>query len=501
MKWAAVACMKELQDNNTHGDSPMTTSHDFDLMATSEMQALLDFVQLRMAVAVEDGAASQPEFERELRAHCLALERRVHVADFERLDVDAHGVVVDGVRYRRRAGKTPGQYMTLAGTISVERTTYRERGGHGGRTVAPLELRLGLVDGQWTLAAAEAGSAFMASVPSKEAAQLLRAAGSMAPSSSNLDRLPKRVSEVWEAGRETFEGVVRDLERLDLPDPARVALIAFGLDGILLPMKDAPRTPGLGKQDTGPKGHREVACASVSLYDAHGERLHTIRFGRMPEHHKVTLHAQLFAEVEAMRARYPMAKLQAIADGASENWRILGDIATRLGCEVTQTLDYFHAVQHLTVGLRAGGVEDNDLQEWRHTLRDAPDGLEQVIEELAVRLADIVRSGGPGHTATERELGYFMNQAGRMDYAAHAAANEPIGSGVVEAANKTLCADRMKRSGMSWLEAGGQAILTLRGQAQSGRLGHAWNVLRPAFVRRFEVDPNPRRQTPKLAAA
>lgn len=479
----------------------MTTSHDFDLTATSEMQALLDFFQRRMAVDVEEAAASQPVFERELREHFLALERRVHVADFGRLDVDVQGVVIDGARFLRRAEKTPGEYMTLAGTISVERTTYRERGGHGGRTVAPLELRLGLVDGQWTLAAAEAACAFMASVPSKEAAQLLRAAGSMAPSSSNLDRLPKRVSEVWEAGRETFEGLVRDAERLDLPDPAQVALIGFGLDGILLPMKDAPRTPGLGKQDTGPKGHKEVGCASVSLYNAHGERLHTIRFGRMPEHHKVTLHAQLFAEVEAMRARYPMAKLQAIADGASENWRILGDIATRLDREVTETLDYFHAVEHLTEGMRAGGVEDNVLHQWRHTLRDAPDGAEKVIEELAVRLSELTRSGGSGRKATERELGYFMNQAGRMDYAAHAAANEPIGSGVVEAANKTLCADRMKRSGMSWLNEGGQAILTLRGQAQSGRLGHAWNALRPAFVQRFDIDSDSRRQAPRLAAA
>ncbi len=479
----------------------MTTSHDFELVATSEMGALLSFLERRFATDVGEAAASQPVFERELREHLLALERRVHVADFERLDVDVQGVVIEGTRLIRREGKTPGEYMTLAGTIRVERATYRERGGHGGRTVAPLELRLGLVDGQWTLAAAEAACAFMASVPSKEAAQLLKAAGSMAPSSSNLDRLPKRVSEVWESKRETLEALVRDAERLDLPDPAQVRLIAFGLDGILLPMKSASRTPGEGKQDTGPKGYREVGCASVALYDAQGERLHTVRFGRMPEHHKVTLHAQLLAEVEAMRARYPGARLQAIADGASENWRILGDIAARLGCEIAETLDYFHAVEHLTEGLRAGGIDDEALRQWRHTLRDDPDGAEKVIEELAFRTSALAFSGGAGHKATTRELKYFLSQAGRMDYAAHAAAHEPIGSGVIEAANKTLCADRMKRSGMSWLHEGGQAILTLRGQAQSGRLGHAWNALRPTFVKRFEIDPNPQRQTPRRAAA
>ena len=37
-----------------------------------------------------------------------------------------------------------------------------------------------------------------------------------------------------------------------------------------------------------------------------------------------------------------------------------------------------------------------------------------------------------------------------------------IGSGVVEAANKTLVTQRMKRSGMRWPIVGGQAVLTFR---------------------------------------
>ena len=240
--------------------------HEFSLTTTPEMLALLALVRQRMLQAPDEAAKAQRDFEVSLREHMLALERGVHVADFGRLDVDVHGIVVDGVRFKRRKERTPGEYMTLAGTIYVERTSCRERGGHGGRTVVPLELRLGLVDGQWTLAAAEAACAFMASVPSKEAASLLRAAGSMRPSSSNLDRLPKRVSEVWEKGRVAFETMTRDAERLDLPGSEKVAHIALSLDGIMLPMKDAPRTPGLGKKDQGPKGHREVGCASVSLY-------------------------------------------------------------------------------------------------------------------------------------------------------------------------------------------------------------------------------------------
>jgi hypothetical protein len=37
-----------------------------------------------------------------------------------------------------------------------------------------------------------------------------------------------------------------------------------------------------------------------------------------------------------------------------------------------------------------------------------------------------------------------------------------MGSGITEAACKTVCPQRLKRSGMSWTIAGGQVILDLR---------------------------------------
>ena len=50
-----------------------------------------------------------------------------------------------------------------------------------------------------------------------------------------------------------------------------------------------------------------------------------------------------------------------------------------------------------------------------------------------------------------------------MRYADYSGVGLPIGSGVVEAACKTLVTQRMKNSGMSWGTDGGQAILTMRG--------------------------------------
>jgi len=52
---------------------------------------------------------------------------------------------------------------------------------------------------------------------------------------------------------------------------------------------------------------------------------------------------------------------------------------------------------------------------------------------------------------------------------------------VVEAACKTLATQRLKRSGMRWRHAGGQAILTLRALVQSHRFDQAWSLLSASY--------------------
>ena len=64
-----------------------------------------------------------------------------------------------------------------------------------------------------------------------------------------------------------------------------------------------------------------------------------------------------------------------------------------------------------------------------------------------------------------------------MRYAALADQAMGIGSGVVEAANKVLVAQRMKRSGMSWRIASGQAVLSFRVLQKSGLFDRTWSDL------------------------
>ena len=68
--------------------------------------------------------------------------------------------------------------------------------------------------------------------------------------------------------------------------------------------------------------------------------------------------------------------------------------------------------------------------------------------------------------------------------------NYPIGSGIVEAACKTLVTERLKRSGMRWRHTGGQAILTLRSLIQSDRFEPAWELMKSNYVKAVNVPEN-----------
>ena len=64
-----------------------------------------------------------------------------------------------------------------------------------------------------------------------------------------------------------------------------------------------------------------------------------------------------------------------------------------------------------------------------------------------------------------------------MKYALAKEKHYPIGSGIVEAACKSLVGQRMKRSGMSWGHHGGQSILSLRAIVKSNRFERAWKLI------------------------
>jgi len=468
------------------------------------------FVKLQSFIAARRQDSKPVErfeaIEGELHALFAAAECEVLGDELAKFDIDAPVVEVNGIAYRQVL-RCEDTYFASAGHVRVERSLYSS-GSADEKTICPLELRAGIVDGRWTPQAAKQAIWAVAHLTPKECEDLFRTMGDLSVSKSSLDRLPKQLGAQWEVHREDFERQLRGQE--ETPDGA--VTVGVSLDGVMVPMKKPVSSDetGQGKTDEAangdslvdateadqkradedagehPSGYKEASCATLSYYDAEGDLLSTLRLGRMPESKKTTLKAMLEDELKACLLRNPTIAIVKVADGARDNWTYLDN----LPCEGDSVVDFYHAAEHLKVVLVAAYGTNSpkgeaQFKKLRHVLRHVYNGVENVIRALLY-----LHTKHPRSKKIKRELKYFRRNRGRMQYAAVKASKRPIGSGIVEAACKTLVTERMKRSGMRWRVAGGQAVLSFRALVQSKRFDRAWNMLASVYIHEVSVPEN-----------
>jgi hypothetical protein len=144
-----------------------------------------------------------------------------------------------------------------------------------------------------------------------------------------------------------------------------------------------------------------------------------------------------------------MANSQVLADGASWIWKAVGRVLT--GC--VQTLDFYHACQHLN--RCAERIYGEGTTEKRAAYRYARSlllgqgwaGVCQWVSALLAVAEEKERERR--RKATDRLLGYFSKHTTRLDYAERLQAGRAIGSGQVEGKAKTLGL-RLKARGARW---------------------------------------------------
>lgn len=413
-------------------------------------------------------------FEREALEAALSVARGTIAEAMSAADECALAIEVQG-KSLRRVLHSPQTYMTAAGEVVVERWLYTDRKEDQPRTLSPMEKRIGIVEGFWTPEAASRGLWLVAQLTPAKVAEGLKRVGTMAPSRASLDRLPKAVSERWERDREALEAALRE----GMCIPEGTASVAVSLDGVLAPMDGADpiahrvAAEEAGHVPRGPAGYREMGCATLSFCDKKGDLLAAIRMARAPEAKKASLKGQLLSELGEVLKKRPGLRIVKVADAAADNWEFLSE-AVGPGAEV---IDFFHAGEHLHAALAAAygdGTRETRVryEELSSVLREELDGVACVIRAL-----EYLRTKHRNSAIVKRELAFFRKHRARMNYAELVAEGLAIGSGVVEAACKSLVTQRLKLSGMRWSAKGAQSILTIRGWDQSDRFDEAWALI------------------------
>jgi len=404
-------------------------------------------------------------------------------------DVEAKGVVYEG-RVCRRVLVESKEYMTSAGPVVVRRALFRDRTDPTARSFASMDKRTGIVDGFWTPKAARAALWMVTQMVPTKAAEAIERLTGMSPSKSSLDRLPKAVSERWEANRDDWQNALIASQGI----PTGTAVLAVSLDGVYAPIdgddshvaaRESKHAQGLAAR--GPDAFREVGCASIAFYDASQTLLGAIRFGRAPEFKKLGVKAMLAAELRGIHERSPDLDVVFLSDGAPDHW----DFFDSLDIAGVQVLDFFHAAEHLNAALGAAYGEGSikarrRFTELRHILLEEEGGAASVHRTLK-RLAKLPNMSAHRTRTLERAVRYFETHRDRMHYADCRAKHLPVGSGVMEAACKTLVAQRLKLSGQRWSTAGAQAILTPRGWDQSDRFDEAFALVAATYSHALTV--------------
>jgi hypothetical protein len=352
----------------------------------------------------------------------------------------------------RTKGELPKAYQTPYGEVVVERHVYQRSGG--GKTYCPLEREARIIMTSTPLFAKQVSSK-LAYGSAREVQRDLGENHRRPVAVSYIQRVSEAVASIIEAKEESWNYVPPQLE-------VEIASIAIGLDGTCMLLCES--------------GWREAMVGTISLYDALGERQHTIYIGATPEYGKAKFLERLEREIDRTKARYPQATYIGIADGAAANWQFLQRHTTE------QVLDFYHASGYL--GAVAVALYPKDLtqqQQWLdekcHQLKhDAGSALQlyQQMREL---------SQSQAHPKTIQDnltaaVTYFQNHLHQMNYAFYRNQHYPIGSGVTEAACKTVIKQRLCCSGMRWKEAGAALILSLRTLVlTSTRWNQFWNKL------------------------
>lgn len=407
----------------------------------------------RITIEVEL-TGSMMEMEDKIRDGLNEAGNKLTTVALEQFDTNGKALKIGSVKFTAQQ-KTLKDYETPYGRVSVERYIYQT--SKGGKTYCPLDSEARIITNS---------TPRFAQIVSGKYSNLSAAAVQSDLELSNGRKVSR--SYIQDLG-ETVGVMAHALEEgMDYETPIKkeqVATIGVSLDGTCMYI--------LGD------GYREAMTGCISLYDAAGDRLHTIYLGAAPEHGKESFLGKLEQEINKIKKKFPGATYVGIADGAGCNWKFL-DLHTSV-----PILDFYHATEYLAGASEAFGENPGMRKVWLnngcHNLKHDENGAKTLLSEMEEKkknMPEHVKKNQAIQDKLDKAITYFTNQLDRMNYKEYKEQNFPIGSGVTEAACKTLIKQRLCNSGMKWKNAGAQIVISLRAMGRTdGRWSQFWNKI------------------------
>ena len=223
---------------------------------------------------------------------------------------------------------------------------------------------------------------------------------------------------------------------------------------------------------------------TVTLHDAEGHELVSRRYTALPHEGPEVIVKRIMADVRAYRDQRPDLHLAVLQDGAPELWNAVRPALSVVTKTWDEAIDRFHLEERLGEALGLLPIDSTERRRlweaWTQRLDqddDAIDAIESTLRAWHGKLAPAAAGKLWEH------LVYLRNNKDRMRYASLLRKGLPVGSGITEAACKSVVGQRTAGSGQRWHDEGLAAALTLRALHRSERLPRFWEHFARLYTR------------------
>lgn len=357
-------------------------------------------------------------------------------------------------RFRQRRSRN---LLTAVGPVRLERAYYCCAACHRGQS--PHDRKLDIVDTECSPGVRRMMAVVGSDASFDQGREQMRLLAGLEVTRKAVERQAEAIGGDIERHN---QAAVQRAVQLDLPEVAGkdIPVLYIEMDGTGVPVTAAETEGRQGKN--GEAAHtREVKLGCVFTQTT------TDKEGRPWRDERSTTYAGAIEGAEEFgRRMYRQAwdrgwsrakKKVIIADGAVWIW----NIADREFPGAIQIVDLYHARQHLwELAAKLFATDERQRIRWAARMQKTLDAgkIQGLVQQLRVFPA-------PSNDITALlriEAEYFERNRQRMRYPAFRRQKLFIGSGVIEAACRTVIAKRLKQSGMFWTVRGANAIIALR---------------------------------------